>query len=115
MTDNREAIRGNLGGKYLVTEREGSRDTENAEKNEENLEKEYIWFVWRNRRNCNTCGTGESSGTTPNKQTREDLATHPQDDEGLRFAIALKNIVLSNKSVKTYSSTTCFPMQLERR
>ena len=69
MTENKEAIRGNLGGKYLVREREGSRDTEN------------------------TCGTGESSGTTPNKQTRENLATHPQDDERLRFAIAQKNIV----------------------
>ena len=37
MTENREAIGGNLGGKYLVREREGSRDAENAVKNEETI------------------------------------------------------------------------------
>ena len=44
-----------------------------------------------------------------NKQTKEDLATHPQHDERLRLAKALKNIVLSNKSVKNLFIHHIFP------
>ena len=46
MTENREAIGGNLGGKYLVREREGSCDTENAEKNEENNWRRNIFGLY---------------------------------------------------------------------